>query len=166
MDIHLTSERHPFPQLSALNAFMVGHTLMPAPFQGLCRAARGSTHARVESRSHRLWNAAMNRSTLVAKLASRFPALTAQDADVSVKTILAAMTEALAKGERIEIRDFGSFSLSYRPARTGRNPRTGATVEVPAKYAPHFKAGKELRDRVAGQPPAVERPMEVLAEVE
>jgi integration host factor subunit beta len=58
------------------------------------------------------------------------------------------MTEALAKGDRIEIRGLGSFSLNYRPPRVGRNPKTGDKVEVPAKYVPHFKAGKELRERV------------------
>jgi integration host factor subunit beta len=72
----------------------------------------------------------------------------AKDADMSVKMILDAMTEALAIGDRIEIRGFGSFSLNYRPPRTGRNPKTGSKVQVPAKYVPHFKAGKELRERV------------------
>lgn len=108
----------------------------------------------------------MNRSTLVAKLATRFSGLTVQDADVSVKTILNAMTEALAGGDRIEIRDFGSFSLNYRPARTGRNPRTGETVQVSAKYAPHFKAGKELRDRVAQRGSDTPSPEWELEEVE
>jgi integration host factor subunit beta len=62
--------------------------------------------------------------------------------------ILDAMSETLAKGDRIEIRGFGSFSLNYRPPRVGRNPKSGVKVEVPAKYVPHFKAGKELRERV------------------
>jgi len=65
-----------------------------------------------------------------------------------VKVILDALAETLAKGERIEIRGFGSFSLNYRPPRIGRNPKTGVKVEVPAKFVPHFKAGKELRERV------------------
>jgi len=65
-----------------------------------------------------------------------------------VKTILDALAKNLSRGERIEIRGFGSFSLSYRPARLGRNPKSGERVQVPAKYVPHFKAGKELRDRV------------------
>jgi integration host factor subunit beta len=90
----------------------------------------------------------MTKSELIARLAERFPQLVAKDADLSVKMILDAMSEALAKGDRIEIRGFGSFSLNYRPPRLGRNPKTGAKVEVPAKYVPHFKAGKELRERV------------------
>jgi integration host factor subunit beta len=90
----------------------------------------------------------MTKSELIARLAERFPQLVAKDADMSVKMILDAMTEALASGDRIEIRGFGSFSLNYRPPRTGRNPKTGTKVQVPAKYVPHFKAGKELRERV------------------
>ena len=58
------------------------------------------------------------------------------------------MADSLARGERVELRGFGSFALNYRPARNGRNPRTGEPVKVPAKYTPHFKAGKELRERV------------------
>lgn len=90
----------------------------------------------------------MTKSDLIARLAERFPQLVAKDADLSVKMILDAMSEALAKGDRIEIRGFGSFSLNYRPPRVGRNPKTGDKVEVPAKHVPHFKAGKELRERV------------------
>jgi integration host factor subunit beta len=67
---------------------------------------------------------------------------------MAVKTILDALGKNLSRGERIEIRGFGSFSLSFRPARLGRNPKSGERVQVPAKYVPHFKAGKELRDRV------------------
>jgi integration host factor subunit beta len=90
----------------------------------------------------------MTKSELIARLAKRFPQLVAKDADLSVKVILDALAETLAKGERIEIRGFGSFSLNYRPPRIGRNPKTGVKVEVPAKFVPHFKAGKELRERV------------------
>lgn len=90
----------------------------------------------------------MTKSELIARLAQRFPQLTAKDADLAVKVILDALAETLAKGERIEIRGFGSFSLNYRPPRIGRNPKSGVKVEVPAKYVPHFKAGKELRERV------------------
>lgn len=90
----------------------------------------------------------MTKSELIARLAQRFPQLVAKDADLSVKMILDAMSEALTKGDRIEIRGFGSFSLNYRPPRIGRNPKSGVKVEVPAKYVPHFKAGKELRERV------------------
>ncbi|MDI6750168.1 MAG: integration host factor subunit beta [Rhodocyclaceae bacterium] len=90
----------------------------------------------------------MTKSELITRLAQRFPQLVAKDADLAVKVILDALAETLAKGERIEIRGFGSFSLNYRPPRIGRNPKSGAKVEVPAKYVPHFKAGKELRERV------------------
>ncbi|MBN3859654.1 integration host factor subunit beta [Neisseriaceae bacterium PsAf] len=66
----------------------------------------------------------------------------------SVKVIVDSMTRSLARGQRIEIRGFGSFDLNDRPARVGRNPRTGEKVDIPAKKVPHFKPGKELRERV------------------
>ena len=90
----------------------------------------------------------MTKSELIARLAARFPQLVAKDADFAVKMMLDAMTAALARGDRIEIRGFGSFALNYRPPRTGRNPKSGEKVLVPEKYVPHFKAGKELRERV------------------
>ena len=90
----------------------------------------------------------MTKSELIAQLAERFPQLVAKDADYAVKMILDAMTDALARGDRIEIRGFGSFALNYRPPRVGRNPKSGAKVHVPEKSVPHFKAGKELRERV------------------
>ena len=90
----------------------------------------------------------MTKSELIARLAARFPQLVAKDADFAVKVILDALTDALASGDRIEIRGFGSFSLNYRPPRLGRNPKSGEKVQVPAKYVPHFKPGKELRERV------------------
>lgn len=90
----------------------------------------------------------MTKSDLIARLAARYPQLVAKDADFAVKTILDAMAESLAKGQRIEIRGFGSFGLNYRPPRVGRNPKSGEKVMVPEKHVPHFKAGKELRDRV------------------
>jgi len=90
----------------------------------------------------------MTRSELVALLASRFPQLTAKDADVVVKEIVTAISETLTAGDRVEIRGFGVFSLNHRPPRTGRNPKTGEKVAVPAKSVPHFKAGKELRESV------------------
>ncbi|MRR49687.1 MAG: integration host factor subunit beta [Rhodocyclaceae bacterium] len=90
----------------------------------------------------------MTKSELIAKLAARFPQLVAKDADYAVKMMLDAMTAALARGDRIEIRGFGSFALNYRPPRTGRNPKSGEKVLVPEKHVPHFKAGKELRERV------------------
>ncbi|HRD93742.1 integration host factor subunit beta [Accumulibacter sp.] len=92
----------------------------------------------------------MTKSDLIGELAGRFPQLVAKDADLSVKMILDAMAEALAKGDRIEIRGFGSFSLNYRPPRVGRNPKSGEKVDVPEKWVPHFKPGKELRERVDG----------------
>ena len=90
----------------------------------------------------------MTKSDLIARLAERFPQLVAKDADFAVKMILDALSEALVKGDRIEIRGFGSFSLNYRPPRVGRNPKSGDKVRVPEKWVPHFKAGKELRERV------------------
>ena len=90
----------------------------------------------------------MTKSELIARLAERFPQLVAKDAELAVKVILDAMTDALARGDRIEIRGFGSFSLNHRPPRVGRNPRSGERVDVPEKWVPHFKAGKELRERV------------------
>ena len=90
----------------------------------------------------------MTKSELIAQLAVRHPQLVATDAEMAVKTILDAVSKSLAGGERVEIRGFGSFSLNYRPPRLGRNPKTGEKVEVPEKYVPHFKAGKELRERV------------------
>lgn len=90
----------------------------------------------------------MTRSDLVARLADRFPQLTQRDTEFAVKTILDAMADALARGHRIEIRGFGSFSITRRPPRVGRNPRSGAQVMVPEKLVPHFKPGKALREAV------------------
>lgn len=83
------------------------------------------------------------------RLAELHPQLLAKDVELAVKVLLDAMSATLSGGERIEIRGFGSFALNYRPPRQGRNPKTGEKVEVPAKYRPHFKPGKELRWRVA-----------------
>ncbi len=90
----------------------------------------------------------MTRSELIAALATRFPKLEQKDAEISVKVILDAIGDALTQGNRVEVRGFGTFSINYREGRTGRNPKNGEAVAVPAKYVPHFKAGKELRDRV------------------
>ncbi|MDG2252279.1 MAG: integration host factor subunit beta [Methylophilaceae bacterium] len=90
----------------------------------------------------------MTKSKLINLLAGRFSQLVHKDAELSVKTILDAMSNSLMKKQRIEIRGFGSFSLNYRPPRIGRNPKSGEKVNVPEKYVPHFKAGKELRARV------------------
>lgn len=91
----------------------------------------------------------MTKSELIDKLAHN-PAhhLHAKDVDLSVRVLLEAMSGALASGQRIEIRGFGSFSLHYRPPRIGRNPKSGETVSLPGKHIPHFKPGKELRERV------------------
>ena len=88
------------------------------------------------------------KSELIAKLAEKYPQLAAKDAELAVRTLLDAMTRTLVEGRRIEIRGFGSFALSTRPPRTGRNPKSGETVMVPEKRVPHFKPGKELRQRV------------------
>ena len=90
----------------------------------------------------------MTKSELIARLAARFPQLVSKDADFAVKTILDAMMASLGRGDRIEIRGFGSFALNFRPPRVGRNPKSGEQVQVPEKHVPHFKAGKELRERV------------------
>ena len=90
----------------------------------------------------------MNRADLIHQLAEKFNPFTVNDVELSVRTILDEMSHSMAKGGRIEIRGFGSFHLSYRPPRKGRNPKSGVTVMIPGKYAPHFRAGKELRERV------------------
>lgn len=95
----------------------------------------------------------MTKSELIEILSRRQPHLKADDVDLAVKSLLEMMGGALAHGERIEIRGFGSFSLHYRPPRVGRNPKTGASVALPAKHVPHFKPGKELRECVSGVTP-------------
>ncbi|MCG6940193.1 MAG: integration host factor subunit beta [Thiohalocapsa sp.] len=90
----------------------------------------------------------MTKSELVALLTSHQSTLSQQDVDDAVKILLQQMSDALAAGQRIEIRGFGSFSLHARPPRLARNPRTGAPVAIPARHSPHFKPGKELRQRV------------------
>ena len=90
----------------------------------------------------------MTRSDLVEELAGRFGQLTHRDAEYAVKTILDAVSDALVRGHRIEIRGFGSFSISRRPPRMGRNPRSGESVAIPEKRVPHFKPGKALREAV------------------
>ena len=97
----------------------------------------------------------MTKSELIEILAARQPHLKADDVDLAVKTLLDMMGGALAEGERIEVRGFGSFSLHYRPPRTGRNPKTGAPVVLAGKHVPHFKPGKELRERVCEAVPLV-----------
>jgi integration host factor subunit beta len=90
----------------------------------------------------------MTKSELISSLAARYPQLVVKDAELAVNMILDAMVESLSKGQRIEIRGFGSFDLNYRPPRIGRNPKSGEKVNVAEKYVPHFKAGKEMRERV------------------
>lgn len=90
----------------------------------------------------------MNRSDLITRLTELNSQRPSRDAELAVKVILDAISATLLRGERVEIRGFGSFGLNYLPLRMGRNPKTGDTVQVPAKYVPYFKAGKELSERV------------------
>lgn len=90
----------------------------------------------------------MTKSDLIEKLSDLYPHLATKDVESAVKEILEQMSAKLESGERIEIRGFGSFSLHYRAPRQGRNPKTGEKVELNGKYVPHFKPGKELRERV------------------
>ncbi|MDM7857312.1 integration host factor subunit beta [Thiopseudomonas acetoxidans] len=90
----------------------------------------------------------MTKSELVERMATKQDQLSVRDIELAVKTLLEQMTQALADGKRIEIRGFGSFSLNYRAPRTGRNPKTGESVVLEGKHVPHFKPGKELRERV------------------
>ena len=90
----------------------------------------------------------MTKSELIAQLAAKQPQLDYRDVELAVKELIDQLSTALASGQRIEVRGFGSFSLHYRPPRIGRNPKTGDSVQVPDKHVPHFKPGKELRERV------------------
>lgn len=90
----------------------------------------------------------MTKSELIERIAEQQDQLSPKDIELGVKLILEEMSQALAVGDRIEIRGFGSFSLHYRAPRLGRNPKTGESVRLDGKYVPHFKPGKELRDRV------------------
>lgn len=90
----------------------------------------------------------MTKSEMIDLLAQRQKHLTYKDVEFAVKTMIEQMAQNLATGERIEIRGFGSFSLHFRPPRLGRNPKTGESVPLVGKYVPHFKPGKELRERV------------------
>ena len=101
----------------------------------------------------------MTKSELIALLADRYPILMTKVAEAAVKTIHGAMTRALQDGRRIEIRGFGSFCLNRRPARVGRNPKSGEKVRVPAKFIPHFKPGKDLRERIRGAAPRLSMPV-------
>lgn len=90
----------------------------------------------------------MTKSQLIEQLVDQNPQLSVRDVELVVKSLIDQMSDALASGERIEIRGFGSFSLHYRAARVGRNPKTGQSVTLDGKHVPHFKPGKELRERV------------------
>jgi len=90
----------------------------------------------------------MTKSELIESLAKKQVHLAYKDVELAVKSLLEQMSQALATGQRIEIRGFGSFSLHFRPPRVGRNPKTGDSVTLPGKHVPHFKPGKELRERV------------------
>lgn len=95
----------------------------------------------------------MTKSELIEALAAKQVHLRTDDVDMAVKTLLEQMSATLAAGERIEIRGFGSFSLHFRPARIGRNPKTGESLALPGKHVPHFKPGKELREQVSATTP-------------
>ena len=90
----------------------------------------------------------MTKSELIQRIAQKQPQIVERDVEFAVKMMLDQMAACLAGGGRIEIRGFGSFTLRFRPARVGRNPRTGAAVSLPARYAPYFKPGMRLRERV------------------
>lgn len=90
----------------------------------------------------------MTKSELIERLSLKQTHLMHKDVELAVKLVLDTLSNALARGERVEIRGFGSFSLHYRPARIGRNPKTGEAVHIAAKRVPHFKPGKEMRERV------------------
>jgi integration host factor subunit beta len=90
----------------------------------------------------------LTKSELIEKLSRKLNHLPPHDIELSVKNILKQMGQTLFNGDRIEVRGFGSFLLHHRPARIGRNPKTGISVTLPAKFVPHFKPGKELRERV------------------
>ena len=91
---------------------------------------------------------ALNKSDLIERIALKNPHLAEPLVEDAVKIMIDQMIEALSNGDRIEIRGFGSFSLHHRPPRVGRNPKTGESVNVGSKYVPHFKPGKELKERV------------------
>lgn len=90
----------------------------------------------------------MTKSELIERIAERQDQLSPKDIELAIKLILEYMSHSLASGSRIEIRGFGSFSIHYRAPRIGRNPKTGESVQLEGKYVPHFKPGKELRDKV------------------
>ena len=92
----------------------------------------------------------MMKSELIERISRKQSHLAYKDVELAVKSLLEQMSNSLSNGVRIEIRGFGSFSLHFRPPRSGRNPKTGDSVSLPGKHVPHFKPGKELRERVNG----------------
>jgi integration host factor subunit beta len=94
------------------------------------------------------WESIVNRSDLILALADRYPQLDQKAAETAVKLMLDAIGDAMVRGQRVEIRGFGSFSMHIRPPRIGRNPRSGAQVAIPEKRVLHFKPGKALREQV------------------
>ena len=115
---------------------------MASPDGAVSKAAKGRAEKDKKSALD------MTKSELIEALARRQTHLAFHDVELSVKELLEQISQELARGERIEIRGFGSFSLHYRPPRMGRNPKTGESVALPGKHVPHFKPGKELRERV------------------
>lgn len=90
----------------------------------------------------------MTKSDLIERLSEKQSLLSYRDVELAIKLMIEQMSESLSSGDRIEIRGFGSFTLHHRPPRIGRNPKSGESVKLDEKYVPHFKPGKELRDRV------------------
>ena len=90
----------------------------------------------------------ITKSALIGNISNKQRNLAHKDVELAINGLIKMMSNALSAGERIEIRGFGSFSVHYYPPRTGRNPKTGEVVNLSGKYVPHFKAGKEMRDRV------------------
>ncbi|HEX8776821.1 MAG TPA: integration host factor subunit beta [Rhodanobacter sp.] len=114
------------------------------------RHRRGAARrpAPCSAESHVADTGTMTKSELIEALARRQTHLAFADVELAVKSVVEQMSQALSQGERIEVRGFGSFALHYRPPRMGRNPKTGESVALPGKHVPHFKPGKELRERV------------------
>ena len=90
----------------------------------------------------------INKKELIQIIANEQDQLPYKDIELSVKTIIESMMDSLRKGQRIEIRGFGSFCLRYRKSRIGRNPKSGESVDIEERYVPHFKPGKDLKERV------------------
>lgn len=101
--------------------------------------------------SEQEYTPSLTKSDLIENLSRKQGHLNYKDVEMAVKSLIEMMSSSLSTGERIEIRGFGSFSLHYRPPRIGRNPKSGDKVELPGKHVPHFKPGKELRDRANNQ---------------